>query len=134
MNPAQVGTKVASHYQFTVPPGQSVVVRCRLSHTAEPPTEPFANFDEQVEARRREADDFFAVVAAEIPDPDARHVQRQAVAGLIWTKQFYAYDVWRWLRGDRATPVPPEERWDGRNADWKHFKAADILSMPDTWE
>jgi hypothetical protein len=134
LNPARTGTKAAAHYRFTMPPGESVAVRCRLSHAATPPPKPFAKFDELVEARVREADRFYESIACDVPDDDARRVQRQAVAGLIWTKQFYEYDVWRWLRGDRAQPAPPENRWDGRNSDWKHFKAADVLSMPDKWE
>jgi hypothetical protein len=134
VNPERTGTKAAAHYHFTVPPGESVTVRCRLSHAAEPPADPFAGFDDIVKTRVREADAFYDHASADIPDADARHVRRQAVAGLIWTKQFYEYDVWRWLRGDRAQPAPPEERWDGRNSDWKHFKAANVLSMPDKWE
>ncbi|VTU00812.1 glucosidase : Glycoside hydrolase, family 63 OS=Gemmatimonadetes bacterium KBS708 GN=J421_5672 PE=4 SV=1: Glyco_hydro_63 [Gemmataceae bacterium] len=134
VNPANTGTKVAAHYTFTVPPGKSVVVRCRLSHRADLPAEPFAGFDDLVATRLREANQFYAITAPEIPDADARHVQRQAVAGLIWTKQFYAYDTWRWLKGDPAQPAPRPERKKGRNADWEHLKAADVLSMPDKWE
>ena len=134
VNPAQTGTKAAAHYHLTVPPGQAVTVQCRLSHAAELPGEPFAGFDDIVATRAKEADDFYAIVAPEIPDADARHVQRQAVAGLIWTKQYYEYDVWRWLKGDPTQPAPPPERRTGRNYDWEHLKAADVISMPDKWE
>jgi len=134
VNPANTGTKVAAHYKFTVPPGGTAVVRCRLSHRSELPTKPFEGFDETVVKRLREADQFFALTAPEIPDMDARHVQRQAVAGLIWTKQYYAFDVWRWQKGDPAQPAPRPERKKGRNSDWEHLKASDILSMPDKWE
>ncbi len=134
VNAAQTGTKAAAHYRFTVPPGQSVTVRCRLSHAASPPADPFAGFDAIVGERVKETNQFFAITAVEIPDEDARRVRRQAVAGLIWTKQFYALDVWRWLKGDPAQPTPPAARKNGRNSDWEHFKAGDIISMPDKWE
>jgi hypothetical protein len=136
VNPARTGTKAAVHYRLTVPAGGSVTVRCRLAHAADPPAEPFAGFDELIATRITEADRFYDAGAAELPDADARHVRRQAVAGLIWTKQFYAYDVWRWLKGDPAQPAPPRERKGpaGRNVDWEHLKAADVISMPDKWE
>src|SRR5205814_7546186 len=131
---ARAGTKAAAHYHFTVPPGGAVTVRCRLAHAAEPPADPFAGFDDTVAARVAEADRFYDCLQAGIPDADARRVQRQAVAGLIWTKQYYEYSVHRWLKGDPAQPAPPAERRTGRNYDWTHFKAADVLSMPDKWE
>ncbi len=134
VNPARTGTKAAAHFHFTVPPGQTATVRCRLSHAADPPAKPFARFDYLVDSRASQADQFYAFAQSDIPDADTRHVQRQAIAGLIWTKQFYAYDVYRWLRGDPAQPTPPEERDSGRNYDWEHFKAADVLTMPDKWE
>ena len=134
VNPARNGTKAAAHFKLSVPAGGSATVRCRLSHAAETPAEPFADFASTVTARVREADQYFSVVAPEIPDPDARLVQRQAVAGLIWTKQFYAYDVWRWLKGDPGQPAPPADRKHARNSTWEHLKAADVLSMPDKWE
>jgi hypothetical protein len=134
VNPRLTGTKAAAHYRFTVPPGGSVAVRCRLSQAADLPEHPFDRFDELFAERIQETNAFFSIVAPEIPDPDARHIQRQAIAGLIWTKQYYNFDVWRWLKGDPATPQPPVERRTGRDSDWEHLKAADILSMPDKWE
>ena len=85
-------------------------------------------------ARRAEADEFYAALQHAIPDPDARLVQRQALAGLLWSKQLYLFDVGRWLDGDPAQPHPPRERNHGRNQDWRHLNNADIVSMPDKWE
>lgn len=81
-----------------------------------------------------ETDVFYADVQSEIKDEDARNVQRQAFAGMLWSKQFYYFDVSRWLKGDSGQPPPPRERLDGRNREWVHLHNADIISMPDTWE
>ena len=132
VNPGQAGTKAAAHYHLTVPAGGAVGVRLRLTNNADPT--PFQNFDTVLEARRREADAFYAVLQSEISDPDARSVQRQALASMIWSKQFFYYDVREWLHGDAAQPAPPAERRQGRNSDWCHLNNADIISMPDKWE
>jgi len=95
---------------------------------------PFADFDELMQQRRDEADAFYADLQTDLADPDARRVQRQAWAGMLWSKQFYHYNVGRWLAGDPAYPPPPSERLAGRNADWQTLDNADIISMPDTWE
>jgi hypothetical protein len=87
-----------------------------------------------MEQRRQEADEFYGELQAELADADARNVQRQALAGMIWNKQFYHYDVRTWLKGDSATPPPPVERLHGRNSNWRHIKNAEVLSMPDNWE
>jgi hypothetical protein len=134
VNPERTGTKAAAHYRLVVPPGGSVAVRCRLRHVAEPTADPFARFDAVFAERIREADEFYNELQGGVTDADARHVQRQATAGLIWTKQYYEYDVWRWLKGDPTQPPPPPEHVRGRNADWEHLKNADVLSMPDKWE
>ena len=134
VNPEHTGTKAAAHYTFTVPAGGSVVVRCRLRHASDGVADVFTDFDTVFAARIEEADRYFDEYQRDIPDDDARRVQRQAVAGLVWTKQFYQYDVYRWLKGDAATLTPPEHRWYTRNSDWQHLKANDILSMPDKWE
>ena len=84
--------------------------------------------------RRAEADAFYAHLQRDITDTDARLVQRQALAGMIWTKQYYGYDVPEWLDGDPKMPSPPPARRHGRNAEWRHFNSATILSMPDKWE
>ncbi len=92
------------------------------------------SFAVAMQRARNEADEFYGAVIPATLSPDERSVTRQAFAGMIWSRQFYAYDVRRWLEGDPAQPPPPPARWHGRNRDWKHLYAADILSMPDTWE
>jgi hypothetical protein len=132
VNPARTGTKAALHYTLTVPARGSARVRLRLTNAAE--SEPFRDFEDILERRRREADEFYAELQAGMSDADARNVQRQALAGMIWDKQFYGYNVWEWLHGDPTQPPPPPERRRGRNADWEHTDNGDILSMPDKWE
>jgi len=135
ISPSNRGSKFAPCYRILVPPGGEVVVRTRLRHESERDAHPFADFDEVFTARLREADEFYQAMQLGNPDADARRVQRQAAAGMIWSKQYYEYDVWRWLRGDSPPqPEPPEERWTGRNNDWQHLKNADVISMPDKWE
>ena len=132
LNPAREGTKVAAHYHATVAAGATWQVRLRLG----PPglAEPFADFEQTMRLRQQEADEFYHDLQVALPDADSRLVQRQAWAGMLWSKQFYNYNVPRWLAGDPAYPPPPAERQQGRNAEWKHFDARDIISMPDTWE
>ena len=132
VNPARCGTKAAAHYVLNVPAGQSRVLRLRLA--APTLAEPFADFDTMLKQRRQEADEFYGHLQHDLPDADVRNVQRQALAGMLWSKQFYYYDVWQWLTGDPAQPKPPKQRWQGRNADWLHLNNADIISMPDKWE
>ena len=84
--------------------------------------------------RRREADEFYAELQQQIVDADAKLVQRQAFAGMIWNKMFYQYSVEEWLEGDPQQPPPPAERKHGRNRDWRHLYSADVISMPDKWE
>ena len=133
VNPARTGTKMCLWHEAVVGAGESVTVRCRLAPGAAP-AEPFAGFDEAFGRRRREADEFYAAVQAPGLSEDARKVQRQALAGLLWSKQFYHYSVEEWLEGDPAWPKPPEARKQGRNRAWPHFFTDDILSMPDKWE
>ena len=97
-------------------------------------TPPFADFDEIMESRRQEAEEFYADLQRDLPDEDAKSVQRQALAGMIWSKQYFYYDVRQWLKGDPAQPPPPAERKFGRNSEWIHLNNADIVSMPDKWE
>ncbi|PYS77069.1 MAG: glucosidase, partial [Acidobacteria bacterium] len=136
VNPEGRGTKAAARYVLTIPPGGERVVRLRF--TEEPPSsvdEAFGgDFERTFEARRREADEFYASVIPAHLSEDARGVMRQAFAGLLWSKQFYHYVVKQWLDGDPALPPPPPERKHGRNSDWKHLYNADVLSMPDKWE
>ncbi len=127
-----LGTKAAFHHSLVIPGGSGRQVRLRL--TNEDAALPFAEFDQIFDSRRREADEFYAELQHEIADPDARLVQRQALAGMIWSKQFYYYDIPQWLDGDPAQPAPPPERKKGRNRDWMHLNNADVISMPDKWE
>jgi hypothetical protein len=133
VNPDGTGTKCAAWYRLTVGPGETQVVRVRLRAPAT--TEPFGEgFDSVLAQRRSEADEFYAEVIPASVEDDARLVARQAFAGMIWGKQFYCYDVKRWLEGDPTQPPPPPERRHGRNAGWLNVDARDVLSMPDPWE
>ena len=132
VNPACTGTKAAGHFVFEVPADGSVTVRLRLAGT--PLAQPFADFTEILAQRHVEADAYYDELQAGIDDADARMIQRQALAGLIWSKQFYYFDVPRWLEGDPGLPAPPPERRQGRNRDWGHLNNADVISMPDKWE
>ena len=137
VNPKGIGTKAAAHYPLNVGPGETVIVRLRLIESGTPPAsgEPFgADFDRIVSERRREADEFYETVIPKSLSSDSRGVMRQAFGGLLWSKQFYHYDVARWLKGDPAMPEPPAERRRGRNREWTHLYNADIISMPDKWE
>ena len=126
------GTKLGLHHAFDVDPGTAVSVRLRLRR--ELADRPFDDFERVIQERRREADAFHREVAEGIADPDLRRVQRQALAGLLWSKQVYYFDVPQWFDGDPAQPTPPPERRRGRNAEWLHFNSADVLSVPDKWE
>jgi glycogen debranching enzyme len=135
VNPKQTGTKAAAHYPFIVGPGETTTVRLRFSNTAPGSADPFSpDFDHTFSVRQHEADEFYATVTPEGLSTDARNVMRQALAGLLWSKQFYHYDVSRWLRGDPAVSPPPPERGHGRNHEWTHLYNADIISLPDKWE
>ena len=126
------GTKVAGHYTRRIAPGASAQVELRLSRQRH--ARPFAGAGEVFGRRAAEADAFFRTYGPAEMSEDARRVQRQAFAGLLWGKQFYHYNVAKWLDGDPAGPPPPEIRKHGRNADWRHLDNAEIISMPDTWE
>jgi hypothetical protein len=132
VNPSLTGTKAAASYRLEIGPGETQEVRLRLSSNLEL-TEPFnADFEATFSARRAEADAFYASVGPENMSPDRRAIQRQAYAGMLWSKQFYYYSVKDWLKGDPVGPPPPSTR--SRNLNWTHFYASDILSMPDAWE
>ncbi len=132
INPAQTGTKVGACFRANVPAGGSTRYRLRLSSSAS--DAPFSDFDAVFASRREEADDFYNAVQDGIDGDDARMVQRQAFAGMIWNKQYYYYDVPQWLKGDPGQPEPPHARRHGRNREWLHLNNADIISMPDKWE
>jgi hypothetical protein len=132
INPTQHGTKAAAHYQFVIAAGQSQTVRLRLRKAAT--AAPFADFDDVMALRRLEANEFYDCLQKQLPNPDACNVQRQAFAGMLWSKQYYYYDLAQWLDGDPNLVAPPSERRQGRNHDWRHLYNADIISMPDKWE
>ncbi len=132
INPQQCGTKVGLHHSFDVAPGAQCQVRMRLSRRR--PASPFADFDSMIAVRRAEADAFYAEQQKDIFNADQRLIQRQAFAGMIWNKQFYGFDVQRWLEGDPTQPPPPPGRRNIRNGRWTHIIAADVISMPDKWE
>src|SRR5262249_15325914 len=119
---AQGGSKLAGRGRAVVPPGAAFTVRVRFSAQAH--GDPFAGFDDIVKAGAADADAFYAAVHPARLSADERLVQRQAFAGLLWSKQFYHYDVYRWLLGDPGQPAPPESRWRGRNRAWKHLNNA----------
>ncbi len=137
VNPAQAGTKAAAHYQITVPPGATAVLRLRLSdQIPDALADPFDGFDAVFAARLAEADAFYAGVTPDTLSADAQLVMRQALAGMLWGKQFYYYDVDRWLEERGADPLAPasSRRPAPRNSQWYHMINADIISMPDKWE
>jgi hypothetical protein len=134
VNPRKIGSKAAAHYHLTLAPGASAIMRLRLTNQQEETVVSGVPFDTVFTTRREEADAFYATLAPDDVSADARAVQRQAFAGLLWSKQFYHYDVKRWLKGDPTGEEPPAERVTGRNADWTHLYNEDVLSMPDKWE
>jgi hypothetical protein len=161
INPQQIGTKMAAYYPLTLSPGDSATLKLRLTdmdpfgatnsvskktgsipspaHAEANKEVPSANdfgngFDRLFDLRQKEADDFYASRVPKDISEDARSVMRQALSGMMWSKQFYHYDVLTWLTGDPTQPPPPEERWNGRNKDWTQLYNDDIVSMPDKWE
>jgi len=161
VNPERAGNKMAAHYPLQLGPGDSATLKLRLTdidplggmdadspmvgtitspahqERAEgvPGTNDFAKgFDALFVQRQKEADEFYSSRLAKELSGDAHLVMRQAYAGMLWSKQFYHYDVHTWLDGDPAGPAPPEERWEGRNREWTHLYNDDVISMPDKWE
>ena len=161
IRPDAMGTKMAAHYESQLNPGESAVIKLRFTdrepladldwdspmtgtisgpgHVERPQGVPAANdfgagFDALFTQRQAEADEFYAARIPKNLSADARNVMRQAYAGLLWCKQYYHYDVRRWLEGDPGEPTPPKERWQGRNKDWTNLYNEDVLSMPDNWE
>ena len=135
VNPAQTGTKVAAHVRLLVPAGGSVSYSVRLNTNA--PVDagtPFDDVAELMAQRRREADDFYDSITPPGVGPDARAVMRQALAGMLWSKQCYFYDVDQWLRERKTHPLRPPGGHGSRNESWFHMANHDVISMPDTWE
>jgi hypothetical protein len=131
VNPARQGTKIAAHCQTVLAPGETFTVKVRFSNVAH--QEPFRDFDTIFEQRIAEADEFYQAMQPPNLSADDRLIQRQAFAGLMWSKQFYHYGVQLWLDGDPIS-APPASRQQGRNADWSHLYNLDVISMPDKWE
>jgi hypothetical protein len=137
VNPARTGTKASAQYMLMLEPGQSGTVRLRFTDAMPADvsgTIVGADFETVRAKRQTEADEFYAGVIPADVSPDAALVMRQALAGLLWSKQFYHYVVKEWLDGDLGQPAPPPERRTGRNHEWIHVYAEDVISMPDTWE
>ncbi|MEP6901226.1 MAG: glucosidase, partial [Actinomycetota bacterium] len=158
VNPAKKGTKAAANYILELKGGEDKTIRLRLK--SEPPAvagglsqsnrntevkpsatadgsdkkNAFADFDKILSNRKKEADEFYAGIIPANLSKDAQSVMRQAFGGMLWSKQFYYYDVEKWLEGDPNQPLPPAERKKGRNAEWRHLNNADVISMPDKWE
>ena len=128
----QRGSKLAGHAHAIVPAGGTLTIKVRFAPKSL--DDPFAGFDATFSSRIAEADAFYAAFNPPRLTEDESNVVRQAFAGLLWSKQYYHYDVYRWLMGDPAQPTPPEERWHGRNSRWKELHNADVILMPDTWE
>ncbi|MEZ6069456.1 MAG: hypothetical protein R3C10_04100 [Pirellulales bacterium] len=126
------GSKLAGHVHAVVASGESFSVEVRFSPEAL--DAPFADFDATFSARIAECGAFYDALHPPSLDDDRRTVGQRAFAGLLWSKQYYHYDVWRWLKGDPTQPPPPESRWQGRNRRWKELHNADVILMPDTWE
>ena len=155
VNPEHTGTKASAHYAFTIEPGASKVVRlwfgrvgdsCTEDRSGEPGENPppiclpaidyeaFEHFDGVLRTRKQEADEFYTGLEPACLNNEHRLIHRQALAGMLWTKQFYYYVVEDWLNGDPGQPVPPEERKKGRNSEWRHLYNERVMSMPDKWE
>ncbi len=134
VNPDQVGSKAAALYAISLPPGGADTIHLRFTNQPDVSGMTSKVFHEVFDRRIKAADEFYAELCPPHLSDDARHVQRQAFAGLLWSKQFYHYDLRRWLTGDPGMPEPPPERMRGRNADWTHLYNADVISMPDKWE
>ncbi len=136
VNPAQHGTKAAANYLLELQGGEERTVRLRLSPKTknQKPKTAFDDFDKIFKLRQKEADEFYGEIIPSSLSADAKNVMRQAFAGMLWSKQFYHYDVNQWLEGDSNQPKPPAERKKGRNNEWRHLNNADVISMPDKWE
>jgi hypothetical protein len=138
VNPERTGTKVAALYHRTLAPGATMIIRQRLVRVVDASettlAAPFGDFEAIFEERLREADTYYTSLQPTVLDEEQRRVQRQALAGMLWNKQFYHYIVDQWLQGDPAQPSPPAQRKYGRNYQWRHLYNERVMSMPDKWE
>ena len=134
VNPNKIGTKFSPHYQLTLAGGETKTIKLRLSNQSNL-TEPLGQeFDATLQTRITEADEFYQQINQTSLNEDLVNVQRQAFAGMLWSKQYYNFGIERWLEGDPTQPTPPPERKQGRNHKWIHLDNEDIISMPDKWE
>ncbi len=153
VNPDRQGTKVAAFYHLFIAPGQAQTIRLRLAKiepgsqrvgeqgsegaAEDPPlptsSTPFQDFDQRFAQRLTEADEFYAAIQKPDLSEDEKRAQRQGLAGMLWSKQLFYYDIEQWLSGDPGAP-PPASRRHGRNHDWEHLTNFDVISMPDKWE
>ncbi|MBX3388908.1 MAG: glucosidase [Phycisphaeraceae bacterium] len=135
VNPESRGTKAAARYSRAIPSGKQVVIRLRLrAKSVQLGADAFATFDEDFARRIAEADEFYNAAIPSALDADSRMIARQAFGGMLWSKQYYHFVVQDWLYGDPGQPAPPAPRLAGRNHDWTHLFARDVISMPDKWE
>jgi hypothetical protein len=132
VNPAKTGTKAAAHYSLDVPAGRSETVRLRLAATQI--KDAFGDFDRIFKSRIADADEFYQRITPNSLNEDQRRVHRQALAGMLWSKQFYYFDLEQWLREHKSHPLLASARRDVRNTEWFHMLNADVISMPDKWE
>ena len=132
VNPAKTGTKAAAHYVLEVPGGGDKTVRLRLA--AGETKDPFSGFEKIFTSRIADADEFYERVTPTSLNEDQRRVHRQALAGMLWSKQFYYFDLEQWLREHKSHPLLESARHDVRNTEWFHMLNADVISMPDKWE
>ena len=132
INKIHKGTKAAIHFDLDIEAGKSKMICLRFANKFL--TKPFGDFSQLFNERVLQANDFFNQLQAQIKSTEDKNIQRQAIAGMMWSKQFFYYDVKQWLKGDPSQPPPPEERKSGRNKEWTHLNNADIISMPDKWE
>ncbi|MFB2897244.1 glucosidase [Aerosakkonemataceae cyanobacterium BLCC-F50] len=142
VNPAKIGTKSAAHYLLTIAAGESETLQLRLSSLPNTNSngmyathsKPFDNFETIFATRQKEADEFYQYITPYPLDDELQNIQRQALAGMLWNKQYYNYYVNEWLKGDSTTPPVSAARKKSRNSEWFHLQCEDILSMCDKWE
>ena len=132
VNPSKMGTKAAAHYPLKVPAGGSKVLRLRLS--TKPTNDAFETFDQVFNDRHADADEFYERITPKELDEDERRVHRQALAGMLWSKQYYYFDLDKWLTEHDAHPMAGSGHRHSRNSDWFHMLNSDVISMPDKWE
>jgi hypothetical protein len=143
VNSQKAGTKAAAHHRLNVPAGQCKIIRLRLTRVAPAALDQAygkgqgafgRHFEEVIEARRKDADEFYRAVIPRSLDEDEANVMRQALAGMLWSKQFFYFDVNRWLEERGRSPFSPSRKTPSRNEQWHHMYNADVISMPDKWE